>query len=123
MEDSFKAKSGDDFSLLGLTTNRSSQLISVKRKPISLKSKSKGAVDIIIRNPQEFSRFLDSGKFQSQHMSSPLSQVFIPGFIFNTVYHNVTKLINRRILTSNPKPLAMTQKVPEFHFPVLRKLS
>ena len=56
-------------------------------------------------------------------MSSLLSQVFNPAFIFNAVYHNVAKLINRRILTSSPKPLAMTQKVPEFHFPVLRKLS
>ena len=56
-------------------------------------------------------------------MSSLLSQVFDPAFIFNPVYHNVAKLINRRILTSHPMPLAMTQKVPESHFPVLRKLS
>ena len=47
-EDSFKAKSSDDFSLLGLTTNQSSQLMSVKGKPISFKSRSKGAVDITI---------------------------------------------------------------------------
>ena len=56
-------------------------------------------------------------------MSSLLSQVFDPAFIFNAIYHNVAKLINRRILTSNPKPLTMTQKVPEFHFPILKKLS
>ena len=60
-EDAFKVKSSDDFSLLELTTNRSSQLMSVKGKPISFKSISKGAVDITIRNPEEFSRFLDSG--------------------------------------------------------------
>ena len=56
-------------------------------------------------------------------MSSLLSQVFDPAFIFNAIYHNVAKLINRRLVTSNPKPLAMTQKVPEFHFPILKKLS
>ena len=80
-------------------------------------------MDITIRNPQEFSRFLESGRFQRQHMSSLLSQVFDPAFIFNAIYHNVAKLINRRILTSNPKPLTMTQKVPSCHFPILEKLS
>ena len=123
VEDSFKAKSCDDFSLLGLNTNNSSQLMSVKGKPISFKSRSKDAVVITIRNPEEFSRFLDSGQFQRQYMSSLLSQVFHTVFIFNAIYHNVAKLINRRILTSNPKPLALTQKVPEFHFPILKKLN
>ena len=97
--------------------------MSVKGKPISFKSRSKGAMDITIWNPQEFSRFLESGRFQRQHMSSLLSQVFDPVFIFKTIYHNVTKLINRRILTSNPKPLTMTQKVPSLHFSILEKLS
>ena len=76
-----------------------------------------------IQNPQEFSWFLESGRFQRQHMSSLLSQVFDPAFIFNTIYHNVAKLINRRILTSYQKPLTMTQKVPGCHFPILEKLS
>ncbi len=122
-KDSFQPKTKDDFSLLGLTTNRTSQLISVKGKPISFKSRSKGRVDITIRNPQKFTRFLESGKFQRTHMSSLLSQVFDPAFIFNEIYHNVAKLVNRRILTSNPKPLTMTQRVPQCHFPILEKLS
>ena len=37
-KDSFQLKTKDDFSLLGLTTNRISQLMSVKGKPISFKS-------------------------------------------------------------------------------------
>ena len=37
-EDSFQRKTKDDFSLLGLTTNRISQLMSVKGKPILFKS-------------------------------------------------------------------------------------
>ena len=56
-------------------------------------------------------------------MSSPLSQVFNPAFIFNAIYYNVAKLVNRRILTTNPKPLTMTQMVPECHFHILEKLS
>ena len=98
-------------------------LMSVKCKPVFFKSRSKGAVDITIPNPQEFFRFLELGRFQRQYMSSLLSQVFDPAFIFNAIYHNVAKLVNRRILTSNPKPIKMIQKVPSCHFPVLEKLS
>ena len=47
-KDSFQPKTKDDFSLLGLTTNRTTHLMSVKGKPISFKSRSKGAVDITI---------------------------------------------------------------------------
>merc|ERR1712237_217875 len=42
-EDSFQWKTKDDFSLLGLTTNKISQLMSVKGKHISFKSQSKRA--------------------------------------------------------------------------------
>ena len=77
----------------------------------------------MIRNPQEFSNFLNTGGFQRQHMSSLLSQVFDPAFIFNAVYHNVAKLINRRILTATPGRVAMTKKFPMWHFPILEKLS
>ena len=77
---------------------------------------------ITIQNLQEFSRFLESGIFQRKHMSSLLSQVFDPVFIFNTIYHNVAKLINRRILTTTPGPVAMTQKILTQHFPILEKL-
>ena len=95
----------------------------VKGKPISFKSWSKRAVDITIRNPEEFSRFVDSWLFQKQHMLSLVSQVFDPGFLFNLVYQNIAKLINRRIITSHPKTVTMTTKVPASHFPILRKLS
>ena len=116
-------KSPDDFSLLGLTTNRNSQLLSVKGKPISFKSRAKGTVDITIRNPQEFSNFLHQGGFQRQHMSSMLSQVFDPSFIFNAVYHNVARLINRRIVKSVSKTMPMTYKIKKEHSPLLEELS
>ena len=62
-KDSFRPKTKDDISLLGLTTNRSIQLLLVKGKPISFKSRSRSAIDITIRNPQEFSNFLDTEGF------------------------------------------------------------
>ena len=98
-------------------------MLSVKGKPISFKSRSRSAADITIWNPQEFSNFLKTGGFQRQHMSSLLSQVFDPAFIFNAVYYNIAKLINRRILTTTPGPVAMTQKILNQYFPILEKLS
>ena len=56
-------------------------------------------------------------------MSSLLSQVIDPAFIFKAVYHNVAKLVNRRILTTTPGTLTITQKVSIRHFPILEKLS
>ena len=57
-KDSFQPKTKEDISQLGLTTNRTTQLMSVKGKPISFKSRSKGAVDITIRNLRETTKFL-----------------------------------------------------------------
>ena len=56
--DSFKQKAPENFTLFDLITNRKGQLLSVKGKPISFKSRSKGTVDIKISNPKEFSSFL-----------------------------------------------------------------
>ena len=122
-EDAFEAKSPNHFPLLGIITRRSNHLMSVKGKPISLKSRYKGAIDVTIRNPGEFSNFLDQGKFQRQHMSSLLSQCFDPCFTFNSVYHNVARLINRRVIKSLPNyTMPMTHRVHKDHYPLLRKL-
>ena len=51
---SFKQKTDKDFTLLGLTTSKSSQLISLKGKPSSFRSRER--MDIAIRNPQDFSK-------------------------------------------------------------------
>ena len=57
-ESAFRQKSPNDFPLLGLTTERDDELLTVKGKPISFKSRSKGTIDITIRNPQEFTSFI-----------------------------------------------------------------
>merc|ERR1712041_23183 len=95
-EDSFKQKSKDDFPLLGLVTNRETGMYSIKGKPILFRSRAKSAIDITIRNTGEFSNFLHLGKFQRQHISSLISQCFDPTFTFNSIYHNVARLINKK---------------------------
>merc|ERR1711873_206751 len=110
MGDSFKQRTKEDFPLLGLVTNRLSRMYSLKGKPISFRSKAKVPVDITIRNTGEFAKFLDQGQFQRQHISSLLAQCFDPSFTFNSIYHNVARLINRRILQSTPGTMPMYQK-------------
>merc|ERR1712115_345626 len=82
-----------------------------------------GAIDITIRNTGEFTNFLHLGKFQRQHISSLLSQCFDPSFTFNAIYHNVARLINRRILQSTSFTMPMTYKIQEEHYPILSKLA
>ena len=77
--------------------------MSVKGKPISFKSRSKGAVDITIRNSQEFTKFLESWRFQRQHMSSLLSEVFDPAFISSArsySSHSIQSLLYSTLLYS-----------------------
>ena len=96
--------------------------MSVKGKPNSFKSRAKGSIDITIRNPQELSNFLHQGGFQRQHISSLVCQCFDPTFIFNSIYHNVARLVNRKIVKSVPHTMPMTYKVKKEHYPILEKL-
>merc|ERR1712082_473443 len=70
-----------------------------------------------------FSNFLHQGHFQRQHISSLLSQCFDPSFTFNAIYHNVARLINRRILKSTSHTMPMTYRIQEEHYPLLSKLA
>merc|ERR1712208_124028 len=122
-EDSFQQKNKDDFPLLGLITKRSNGMYSIKGKPISLRSRAKSAIDITIRNLGEFSNFLNQGHFQRQHISSLLSQCFDPSFTFNAIYHNVARLINRKVLKSTSSTMPMTYRIQKEHYPLLNKLA
>merc|ERR1712240_532583 len=122
-QDSFNQKTKDDFPLLGLITNQSNGMYSLKGKPISFRSRAKSPIDITIRNLGEFSNFLNQGHFQRQHISSLLSQCFDPSFTFNSIYHNVARLINRRILKSTPGTMPMYHKIKKEHYPLLNKLA
>merc|ERR1711867_30159 len=122
-EDSFKQKTKDDFPLLGLITNRSNGMYSIKGKPILFRSRAKSAIDITIQNLGEFSNFLNQGHFQRQHISSLLSQCFDPSFTFNAIYHNMARLINRRVLKSTPGTMPINYKIKKEHYPLLNKLA
>merc|ERR1711895_273719 len=122
-EDSFKQKTDDDFPLLGLVTNKATGMYSIKGKPILFRSRAKSAIDITIRNPGEFSNFLNQGHFQRQHISSLLSQCFDPSFTFNAIYHNVARLINRRVLKSTSTTMPMNYRIKKEHYPLLNKLA
>ena len=98
-------------------------MYSIKGKPILFRSRAKSAIDITIRNTGEFSNFLYLGKFQRQHISSLISQCFDPTFTFNAIYHNVARLINRRILQSTTFTMPMTYNIQEEHYPILNKLA
>ena len=56
-------------------------------------------------------------------MSSMFDQVFNPSLIFNTIYHNVARLINRRIVRSAPRTMPINSTIREEHFPLLEKPS
>merc|ERR1712101_19992 len=90
---------------------------------ILFRSRAKSAIDITIRNPGEFSNFLHQGHFRGQHISSLLLQCFDPSFTFNAIYHNVARLINRRILKSTSTTMPMNYRIKKEHYPLLNKLA
>ena len=68
----------DRFKFLGILTDPKTDLMRLKGKPLSFKSRSKGSVDIVIRNVTEFKNFCTQGLFQRQHLSSLIAQTFDP---------------------------------------------
>ena len=69
LEDQFPSNE-DRFKFLELMTDRKTDRICLKEKPLSFKSKSKGHVDIIIRNTDKFKRFCEQKNFQRQDDTS-----------------------------------------------------
>merc|ERR1712215_111260 len=71
--DEYPSNSGM-FKFLGLMTDKQTDQMRLKGKPISFKSRSKGNIDIVIRNTSEFSAFIQKDVFQRQHLSSLIAQ-------------------------------------------------
>ena len=101
-DDEYPSNSGM-FKFLGLMTNRQTDEMRLKGKPISFKSRSKGNIDIIIRNTSEFSAFIQKGVFQRQHLSSLIAQSFDPLFVLIATYGNTARLVQRHILSTYDK--------------------
>ena len=58
----------DHFKFLGLLTERKDDLLKLRGKPLSLKSRSKGNIDMVCRNAREFEEYLSKGSFQRHHI-------------------------------------------------------
>ena len=74
------------FKFLGLLTDRETDVMRLKGKPLSFKSHSKGNVDIVTRNIGEFGNFCAAGLFQDRHLSSLVAQTFDPLICLNSVF-------------------------------------
>ena len=113
------------FKFLGLMTDRRTDQMRLKGKPISFKSKSKGNIDIVIRNSCEFNDFIQKDVFQRQHLSSLVAQAFCPLFILIASYGNVARLIQRHILSTYNKKgvMRMTHRIDRRHYSILNKLA
>ena len=96
------------FKFLGLMTCRDTDLMNLKGKPISFKTRSRGSIDVVIRNLQEFKNFCEAGTFQRQHLSSLMAHSFDPNFVLNGVYSCLTHLLNGEILSSSEHKISMT---------------
>ena len=88
------------FKFLGLLTCKKEDTLKLRPKPLSLKSKSKGSIDVVCRNVLEFQTFLAEGKLQRHHFASIQTQLFDSSFCLNGIYLNVAKLLNREILVA-----------------------
>ena len=106
-------------------TSRQTDLMRLKGKPISFKSRSKGNIDIIIRNTPEFVAFIEKGVFQRQHLSSLIAQSFDPLFVLIATYGNVARLIQRTILSTYDKKgtMPMSHQIDSKHHKLLIKLA
>ena len=87
--DEFPAVPEHSFKCLGLVTEKVTDLLSLKPKPIYFKMGSHQPASVIIRNIGEFKNFLDSDQFRRSHVSALMAMSFEPMFTFNAVYHNI----------------------------------
>ena len=99
------------FKFLGILTDRETDMMRLKGKPLSFKSRSKGSVDIVIRNTAEFRDFCAQGLFQRQHLSSLVAQTFDPLMCLNSVFLCIARLLNREITSEHETTMPMTHQI------------
>ena len=113
----------DHFYYLGLTVHKGSDRLSLRAKPIQLKSKLKGHVDITLRNVAEFSNFLKLQKFTRSHLAALCNGVYCPQGNLDAVYSNIARLIQRHIISEAGAVMSWSTKIDSKHFPILEKLA
>ena len=118
--DDFPSNKGH-FKFLGLLTCKDKDILKLRAKPLSLKSRSKGSVDLVCRNSLEFQTYLSRGVLQRHHFASIQTQLFDPSFFLNGVFYNISKLLNREITSQYEGSGAMPwlHKIdPKYYFKI-----
>ena len=57
------------------------------------------------------------------HLSSLMAQCFDPCFVLNSVFSCISRLLNRKIVKSFGRPMAMTDKIPPEYCPLVLKVA
>ena len=113
----------DQFVYLGMTISRQFDTMALRSKPILLRSKSKGTVDVVLRNVNEFSNFLTAGKFNRAHLAALVNAVYCPQNHLNAIYSNVARKTMRHVLAHNEAKLSWVSIIEKSLFPILIKLA
>ena len=115
--------SDDHFFYLGLTVHRNTDRLSVRSRPIQLKSRLKGCVDITLRNMGEVRNFLKLGRFTKSHLASVCSGIYCPQNHLDAIFSNIARTIQCYILNDTEIALTWSSKLDSKYFNVLEKLT
>ena len=107
---------------LGMLVCRRTQNLFLRPKPLFLRKRLRGRVDITIRNTQEFASFLTLHGLSRAQMSALTASLYCPQLTLNGIYSNVARLVQRHILVHSEGHLTWASKISENFFPILEKL-
>ena len=81
-------------------------------------------MDIVCRNALEFQAYLAKGTLQRHHFASIQTQLFDPSFCLNGIFFNVSKLMNREIISSyeGTGTMPWLSKIDPKHYQKINKL-
>ena len=105
------ALSDDHFYYLGMTVHRNCDLLSVRTRPVQLRSRLKGCIDITLRNMGEVRNFLKSGKFTRAHLASICSGIYCPQNHLDAIFSNVARTVQRYIVTGSGNAFTWSTKI------------
>ena len=102
---------------------RNTDRIMLRPRPLFLKSKLKGQADIAIRNMDELTSFLATGRFQKSHLAALVHRLYCPQVNLNAIFSNVSRLIMKHISINTENFDSWTARVLKEHFPIVKKLT
>jgi len=109
----------DDYFFLGVCINQRTDTLSLRSKPLMIRTRLKGKIDVICRNVSEFASYLKLNKFHRANVAGLVNNCYYPTFTLNSVYCAVAKKIQSHVLEPDMK---WSAKIDSKHFPLLIKL-